>query len=255
MGRMFYATPNQSEDNRIVHVITTELGTVVLAFRHPRLGEQAFAVGIDRTVRDVVKEILTDWDPNGPPGWPLQYISAARPMDETFTVTILAACDNSHPTVADAIGLTTDDDRLTAWATVDERSDGRWFQITEGEDDGYEIPVNPLDFDVATHGSRVSISYSVTPSSDRPIGLARVVEVGQTMITAVTAVTADTITDEQIASVRDNEALSMTARTCASACLDYSIPRSHPIKLRNRARCAEILNARAAAVADAGGAS
>ena len=57
-------------------------------------------------------------------------------------------------------------------------------------------------------------------------------------------ITTDNITDAQIAAVRDDERLSLTARTCAAAALDASLSRSHPIKVRGRARCAEILNAR-----------
>lgn len=175
MGRMFYATPTQPEDTRVIHVVMTCIGTVVLAFRVPKVGERGYAVGYDFTVRSAVKEMLNDWSPRDEgPGWEQRDTpSSVRRGDDTFTVTILAAFETGVRG-----GDEEDDDRLTAIATVGEHDGSRWFTITEGEDDGYELLVDPADYDLAVPGARVSIAYSVTPNDvDRPLGLARVVDV------------------------------------------------------------------------------
>lgn len=101
MGRIYYATPKHSEDERIVHILTTDHGTVVLAMRAPRAGERGFAVGVDFTVRNAVKEMLADWGPSDPgPGWVANESVGERyrprPGDEIFEVTILAAFERKY---------------------------------------------------------------------------------------------------------------------------------------------------------------
>jgi hypothetical protein len=58
--------------------------------------------------------------------------------------------------------------------------------------------------------------------------------------------TADTITDEQIASVRDDETLLIIARQRASAALDPALPRDSDLRAKSREWVTRIYNQREA---------
>jgi hypothetical protein len=93
MGRMYYANTKQCDD-RIVHILTTARGTVVLAMRPPDPGERGYSIGVDFTVKQAVDEMLTDWGPSDDgPGWVRAKDGNARGDAQTYDVTILAAFD------------------------------------------------------------------------------------------------------------------------------------------------------------------
>lgn len=97
MGRMFYAQPHHPINDRLIHILSTELGSVVIAMRPPEEGERGYYVGLDLTVVDAVREMLRDWQPSEDPGWlevaPDERARRVRPgpLDATFAITILAA--------------------------------------------------------------------------------------------------------------------------------------------------------------------
>jgi hypothetical protein len=94
MGRMYYANAKLT-DPRIIRMLTTRRGTVVLAMRAPDVGERGYAIGVDFTVMNAVNELLNDWHPGEEPGWVAQLHGGGRPKmhstEQTYDVTILAA--------------------------------------------------------------------------------------------------------------------------------------------------------------------
>lgn len=99
MGRIFYASSKRNEagHDRLVHILSTPDGTVVLAMRPPEPGERGYSVGVDCTVMSAVAEMFADWT-NEEPGWVQEPRKALPPSaeisrgpDQTYDVTILAA--------------------------------------------------------------------------------------------------------------------------------------------------------------------
>lgn len=96
MGRMYYANAKPT-DARLIHILSTPEGTVVLAMRPPHPGERGYAIGVDFTVRNAVREMFEDWCPSDDgPGWVQDDKICARPLtsddqEQTYDVTILAA--------------------------------------------------------------------------------------------------------------------------------------------------------------------
>jgi hypothetical protein len=97
MGRTYYASSKRTEPghDRLIHVLSTPDGTVVLAMRPPEPGERGYAVGVDFTVMSAVKEMFADWD-GDEPGWlqePRKSVASeiSTGDDQTYDVTILAA--------------------------------------------------------------------------------------------------------------------------------------------------------------------
>lgn len=100
MGRMYYGNAGTC-DERLIHVLKTPRGTVVLAMRPPKPDERGYSIGVDSTVADAVVEILSDWNPSDEgPGWVqgATHRNKQRTGDEQlFDVTILAAFETAPP--------------------------------------------------------------------------------------------------------------------------------------------------------------
>ena len=177
MGRMFYQVPKSAENDRAVHVLSTELGTIVLAMREPQFGERGYSVGVDFTVRAAVREMLADWDPGTEgPGWLAtaevirdrtshvampRHLSASS-SEETYDVTILAAyeldehertarglADLDEAEKADAASEPAPSCNKQALAEIvlgQAESALAWrFRITDGEYKGTEFAVREED--------------------------------------------------------------------------------------------------------------
>jgi hypothetical protein len=192
MGRTYYATSKSRMDpsvhDRIVHVLATPQGTVVIAMRKPELEERGYAIGVDFTVMQAVKEMLADWDPSEEgPGWVYTgtgyrdtrgKLRGPRGNEQTFDVTILAAFE-SPPTpvivaVPDAIvndetcgecGKRTDDEgdcgecaNCRMPLCVHDIPDEQWKQIAARFDtpcDRWKLKADGVTLDAeATHAPR-----------------------------------------------------------------------------------------------------
>jgi hypothetical protein len=99
MGRTYYASSKRTEHghDRLIHILNTPAGTVVLAMRPPEPGERGYAVGVDFTVMAAVAEMFKDWTDDkpgwlqeSPKGWKEPPDNSVGP-DQTYDVTILAA--------------------------------------------------------------------------------------------------------------------------------------------------------------------
>lgn len=189
MGRAYYAVPTGPETERLVHVLKTSVGVMVIAIRAPNPGERGTWVGMTETVELAVRMTLEGWEGDEGPGFRRDHTDPGwvhpRQGDDTFAITILAAFEIGKQPAPEPCSEAMPDDRETqacarCWfpvedhkvprlerteiAVVEFRNGDLGYRVTsEGKDIGRELAVHvggsSPDRLMIRKGDRVAISY------------------------------------------------------------------------------------------------